>query len=117
MEHMDVPSQSKTYIVTDYPTLIERIEPNAGDVAVAPVSDPVNNPAHYTYGTIECIDFLDSCGYGLDFCLANAIKYLTRCKHKGTMVQDIRKAIWYANHAVEKLESGDYACERDYEHK
>lgn len=75
------------------------------------VHDPVNNPSHYTYGNIECIDFLDSCGYGLDFCLANAIKYLTRCKHKGTMVQDIKKAIWYASHAVQKLEEGVYSVD------
>ncbi len=81
---------------------------DAGCSVAEPVHDPVNNPSHYTYGNIECIDFLDSCGYGLDFCLANAIKYLTRCKHKGTMVQDIRKAIWYAGHAVEKLEEGVY---------
>lgn len=70
--------------------------------------DPVSHPHHYTAGTIECIDYLDSCGYGLNFCLANAIKYLTRCKLKGTMVQDIEKAIWYANHAVEKLKDGVY---------
>ena len=70
--------------------------------------DPVSHPHHYTAGTIECIDFIDSCGYGLDFCLANAIKYLTRCKLKGTPVQDIRKAIWYAIHAADKLESGIY---------
>ena len=73
-----------------------------------PVDDPVSHPHHYTAGTIECIDYLDSCGYGLDFCLANAIKYLTRCKLKGTMVQDIEKAVWYATHAVEKLNDGTY---------
>lgn len=70
--------------------------------------DPVNHPAHYTSGSIECIDFIDSCGYGLDFCLANAIKYLTRCKLKGTPEQDIRKAIWYATHAAEGLRKGMY---------
>ena len=73
-----------------------------------PADDPVNHPTHYTSGSIECIDFIDSCGYGLDFCLANAIKYLTRCKLKGTTVQDIKKAVWYANHAIDKLESGVY---------
>lgn len=83
--------------------------PIGGCTEVAePENDPVSHPSHYTYGTIECIDFIDSCGYGLDFCPANAIKYLTRCKHKGTTVQDIRKAIWYANHAAEKLEDGTY---------
>ncbi len=73
--------------------------------------DPVSHPHHYTAGNIECIDYIDSCGYGLDFCLGNAVKYLTRCKLKGTTVQDIRKAIWYAEHAAEKLESGEYSCE------
>ena len=76
------------------------------DISIA--DDPVNHPAHYTSGTIECIDFIDSCGYGLDFCLANAIKYLTRCKLKGTPEQDIRKAIWYASHAADGLRNGKY---------
>ena len=73
-----------------------------------PKNDPVNHPSHYTNGSIECIDFIDSCGYGLDFCLANAIKYLTRCKLKGTCEQDIRKAIWYATHAADGLKEGKY---------
>ena len=77
-------------------------------VKLVPKDDPVDHPHHYTAGKIECIDFIDSCGYGFDFCLANAIKYLTRCKLKGTAAQDIRKAIWYATHAAEKLESGEY---------
>ncbi len=75
------------------------------------LDDPVNHPTHYTSGSIECIDFIDSCGYGLDFCLANAIKYLTRCKLKGTCEQDIRKAIWYATHAADKIQEGKYSVE------
>lgn len=76
-------------------------------------NDPVNHPAHYTSGSIECIDFIDSCGYGLDFCLANAIKYLVRCKLKGTCEQDIRKAIWYATHAADGIASGKYDVEEN----
>ena len=94
--------------------------PDGYDKVAEPENDPVSHPRHYCNGSIECIDFIDSCGYGLDFCLANAIKYLTRCKLKGTTVQDIRcklkgttvqdirKAIWYATHAADKLESGEY---------
>ena len=82
--------------------------PDGYDKVAEPEHDPVNHPSHYTSGSIECIDFIDSCGSGLDFCLANAIKYLTRCKLKGTTVQDIRKAIWYATHAADKLKSGEY---------
>lgn len=83
--------------------------PENGCTEVAePENDPVEHPSHYTSGRIECIDFIDSCGYGLDFCLGNALKYLTRCKLKGTTVQDIKKAIWYAQHAVNRLEKGTY---------
>lgn len=85
------------------------ILPENGCTEVAePENDPVEHPSHYTSGTIECIDFIDSCGYGLDFCLGNALRYLTRCKLKGTTVQDIKKAIWYAQHAVNGLEKGTY---------
>ena len=85
-------------------------EDGCTDVA-EPENDPVNHPSHYTSGSIECIDFIDSCGYGLDFCLANAIKYLTRCKLKGTCEQDIRKAIWYATHAADGIQKGLYIIE------
>ncbi len=53
--------------------------PHGYDKVAEPEHDPVNHPSHYTSGSIECIDFIDSCGYGLDFCLANAIKYLSTC--------------------------------------
>ena len=91
------------------PTSLEELIDHDSTISMIQLeNDPVNHPSHYTSGTIECIDFIDSCGYGLDFCLANAIKYLTRCKLKGTCEQDIRKAIWYANHAAEGLRKGVY---------
>lgn len=73
-----------------------------------PKEDLVNHPHHYTYGNIECIDFIDSCGYGMEFCAGNAMKYLTRFKHKGTPVQDLEKVIWYVTHLKEKIEDGTY---------
>lgn len=90
--------------------MIEAIVPNVNtnETNPKPVSDAVSHPAHYTYGNIETIDYIDSCGYGLDMCLGNAMKYISRCKHKNNLVQDIRKAIWYLSHAAEKLESGEY---------
>lgn len=72
------------------------------------IDDPVNHPSHYTSGQIECIDFIDDCGYGLDFCLGNAMKYLTRCKKKGTCEQDLRKAAWYAQRAADGIQKGIY---------
>ena len=69
------------------------------------MSDPVNSPAHYTSGAIECIDAIESATASLTgleaFCTANAIKYLWRWKHKGG-IQDLEKAKWY----IDKIISG-----------
>lgn len=56
-------------------------------------SDMVNAPAHYTVGGIETIDFIEA--KGLNYHLANAVKYITRAEHKGKFDEDISKAIWY----------------------
>ncbi len=70
-------------------------------------NDPVNHPVHYTYGSIETIDFIESMGLGTDFCLGNVIKYVSRAGHKGNAVEDLRKALWYLNRAIYELEGGD----------
>lgn len=65
--------------------------------------DPVNNPEHYTYGGVECIDaMIETQGPGavIDFCVCNAFKYLWRHEHKNGS-EDIDKAAWYLNKAVE----------------
>jgi hypothetical protein len=58
-----------------------------------PKSDPVNHPAHYKYGGIETIDFIEA--KELNYNMGNAVKYITRADHKGSRRQDIEKAIWY----------------------
>lgn len=68
-----------------------------------PQIDNVNRPAHYTYGTIECIDYIDGLGIGYEFCIGNAIKYLTRAGHKNSQIEDLNKAIWYIEHAKNSL--------------
>lgn len=60
-------------------------------VGVAP--DPVNNPAHYTKGGIETIDFIEAKKLGYN--LGNVVKYITRADHKGNKLEDLRKAQWY----------------------
>lgn len=62
-------------------------------------NDPVSHPAHYTYGRIECIDYITD--KGLDFCLGNAVKYITRAGHKNDAIEDLKKAVWYINHEIE----------------
>lgn len=71
---------------------------------IKPASDPVNHPLHYTTGKIETIDYIDAKGF--NYCLGNAIKYVSRAPHKGKYVEDLKKAIWYINHAIKLHEEG-----------
>lgn len=65
----------------------------------------VNSPSHYNVGNIETIDYLESLNIAEDFCCGNAIKYLSRYKHKGTPLEDAKKAQWYVNRLVQILET------------
>ncbi len=67
------------------------------------MADNVNHPAHYETGKFECIDVMvETQGVEAtqDFCVCNALKYVYRHKKKNGM-EDLRKAIWYLNKAVE----------------
>ena len=81
----------------------------AKKVKVPPILEPVkkssqvNNPSHYggsknPYETIKVIEAWD-----LDFCLGNAIKYISRAAHKDNMVQDLEKAIWYIQRKLSQI--------------
>ena len=66
--------------------------------------DPVNNPAHYTEGGIETIDYIEAKRLG--YHLGNAVKYISRAGRKGTNqgLEDLKKAQWYLARAIEKNE-------------
>jgi hypothetical protein len=68
------------------------------------VHDPVNQPSHYKVGGVETIDFIEAKGLG--YHLGNVVKYITRAGHKGTNqgLEDLRKARWYLDRAIEKNE-------------
>ena len=70
--------------------------------------DVVNHPSHYTKGSIECIDAIDSATVGKSgieaVCVANLIKYLWRYEEKGGL-ESVRKAQWYLNKLISELES------------
>ena len=65
-------------------------------------SDVVNSPAHYTYGGIETIDFIEA--KQLSYHCGNVIKYVSRAGKKGERLEDLRKAQWYLNREIERLE-------------
>ena len=60
----------------------------------------INHPAHYNVGNIEVIDAIEV--WGLGFNLGNAVKYIARAKHKGTMTEDLEKAAWYLDREIKK---------------
>ena len=55
--------------------------------------DEVNQPAHYTSGGIETIDFIEAKQLGYN--LGNVVKYVSRAGKKGSRLQDLQKAQWY----------------------
>jgi hypothetical protein len=66
----------------------------------------VNHPEHYggagnLYEAIKVIDAWD-----LGFCLGNTVKYISRAGKKDPKkeLEDLKKALWYLNHHIEKLE-------------
>ena len=71
--------------------------------------DMVNHPSHYTSGGVECIDArtsaLSSYEDSVDLWLVGqVIKYLWRAPLKGKYEEDIKKAQFYLNRLVEKID-------------
>ena len=66
------------------------------------MNDPVNHPRHYTShpSGIEVIQITEH----MNFCFGNAVKYILRAGLKDNAVQDLRKAIWYLNREIQRLE-------------
>jgi len=65
-------------------------------------TDLVNYPPHYTQG-IECYDYISS--HGFSYSEGAIIKYITRYKHKGSALQDLRKAEWYLRQLILEQEA------------
>ena len=61
--------------------------------------EAVDHPAHYNTGKIEVIVAIED--WGLDFHCGNVVKYVARAKHKGSFLQDLRKASWYLSRRIE----------------
>ena len=60
-------------------------------------NDPVNHPAHYTQGGIECIEAIRASMHPSgfqDYCKGNVLKYIWRWRDKGG-IEDLAKAQLY----------------------
>ena len=94
------PPYTKEYNLEDYFKGLQK-------VTMADDKDMVNSPAHYTQGSIECIDAIAQVVKDLDgmeaMCTGNAIKYLWRWKHKNG-VEDLKKAVWYLQRMIDNYD-------------
>ena len=65
-------------------------------------NDPVNSPNHYRShpSGVECIQIVEH----MNFCRGNAIKYIWRAGEKGDEIEYLKKAAWYINREIKRLE-------------
>lgn len=71
--------------------------------------DQINHPVHYNHlpakcvacgAPIECIQVVEHMGFNL----GNATKYIWRAGKKEDAATDLRKAAWYIDREIQKLE-------------
>ena len=75
-------------------------------------ADMVNHPAHYTAGKFEAIDVIeDAVAHApnavIGALLWQSLKYLLRMFLKGKPLEDAKKARWYLNRMINKLEADE----------
>lgn len=85
--------------------------PVLGKPKESKMKDSVNHPAHYQAkndpnGTYEAIKVIEV--WELGFCLGNTVKYISRAGKKDAekIIEDLKKASWYLNREIERLEKG-----------
>jgi hypothetical protein len=85
--------------------LIKNLPPGSEwELTVQKEESSVNHPAHYNFGKIEVIDFIED--KNLNFHRGNAVKYICRAgiKDKSKEIEDLEKAIWYLKREIKRLQ-------------
>lgn len=96
--------QDAACLAEDILKIVKLLEADASaPAAPAPAeADPVNHPAHYTYGKHECIEEMEIL-FGreavISYCRLAAYKYKYRAGHKDDAQLDYQKADWYLDKA------------------
>lgn len=92
----------------DFANQVRALEPALfapdGNLDKAEIRETVNHPAHYggednPYEVIKIIE-----AHKLGFNLGNSVKYILRCDHKGTPLEDLKKGLWYLNREIANRE-------------
>lgn len=68
-------------------------------------SETVDHPLHYggkdnPYEAIKVID-----AWALNFRLGNTVKYICRANKKNSRLEDLKKARWYLDSEIQRLET------------
>ena len=61
----------------------------------------VDHPSHYNQG-IETIEYIES--WSMNFNTGNVIKYVTRAGYKDNKLEDLKKAMWYLQREIDRIE-------------
>ena len=78
-------------------------------------TDPVNKPAHYTKGGIECLDAIEASMTEEEFLGAlkfNVMKYTWRWRDKGG-AQDLEKAQFYLRMLIERVKKREASQKKE----
>ena len=67
----------------------------------ARIEEAVDHPAHYCYSKYEPKDVIR--GWGLNFNLGSAVKYIARAGRKDDIIQDLEKAKKFLEFEIEAL--------------
>lgn len=71
------------------------------------MAEAVHHPSHYggadnPYEAIKVIE-----AWQLGFCLGNTVKYISRAGKKDAAIQDLKKARWYLDREIQKMEKSE----------
>jgi hypothetical protein len=80
------------------------------EMEMAKKSDMVNNPQHYTKGKYEAIDVIEDAVQHAPNAVQGTLqwqtlKYLLRMWNKNNALEDAKKARWYLDRLINKLEN------------
>ena len=64
--------------------------------------EQVNHPEHYGEGVYEVINIIEH--FNLGFHLDNVLKYVLRSDKKGKELEDLKKAQFYLNRKIKRME-------------
>lgn len=100
--------KAKTYEFEKLAKYVEEIKKRwfAEGVPISKVNnDNVNNPAHYTAGGIETLDYIKAKVKDYpSYAAGNILKYVSRYEYKNG-IEDLKKAQFYLNDLIEWMES------------